>query len=224
MPVYSDAVMDIIERLFDDNVRKHQSGCALWTGRVENDYPMFSYGETSTGAARWAYHLKVAPLKAGQQILRTCERPLCVNPDHYRLRENNPRLTSFTTCTVEDCKVVVPRAGRCQAHRTMTEAVVKGDKPKPKPPVRTPELTSAALSWQLTRHADERRKEFGLPVNEVLLVCAEPEQSYVSGPGYPSGSYIYQRGEWACAVIPRSRRVLTVLRRQSERWEHEASS
>jgi hypothetical protein len=71
----------------------------------------------------------------------------------------------------------------------------------------------------LTNHAQERMAEFGLTPADLEPVLTDYEQRYPQTGKY-AGMMMHQRGEWAMAVDPETRSIITVLRRKIERWEH----
>ncbi len=75
---------------------------------------------------------------------------------------------------------------------------------------------------ELSTHARQRLAEHGFSEDDVLLAVVSPEQTY----GCPEHRYgadrrMHQRGRLAVVVDGRLRRVVTVLPRVQERWEHQ---
>jgi hypothetical protein len=57
--------------------------CWLWTGKNNaRGYAVFSTGEKSFLAYRFAYNLSVGPVPEGLELDHTCEVIMCVNPAH----------------------------------------------------------------------------------------------------------------------------------------------
>ena len=84
MPRKSRGIEEDI-RLFWLNVDKsdNPSGCWLWTGKKSlKGYGYCYYAGKSWWVHRLAYQLCVRPIQEGQNILHTCDTPMCVQPLH----------------------------------------------------------------------------------------------------------------------------------------------
>ena len=58
-------------------------GCWLWAGGVSgNGYGAFYHDGLTTLAHREAWEIENGPIPSGLEILHSCDRPLCVRPDH----------------------------------------------------------------------------------------------------------------------------------------------
>lgn len=204
------SVHRVVTELFMADTRRTHTGCLQWLGPVtrvgERRYPFFTWQGHNTTAARWAWHLTVEPLKAGQQLLRTCDNELCVEPKHHEIKAKRER------AAVRPVEEPVESSGVVYPEEPATPLSV--------PPARTPGLTDRHLDFRLSHHARRRAQELGFAVNEVLLAAAEPEQSYVSAKRYGEDTYVHQRGDLAVAVHRPDRMVLTVLLRRQDEWTH----
>lgn len=66
-------------------ISKDQGGCWIWTGsHGANGYGQFKAFGEMVAAHRFAFELYKGPLQSGQHVLHSCDRKLCVNPDHLR--------------------------------------------------------------------------------------------------------------------------------------------
>lgn len=72
----------------------------------------------------------------------------------------------------------------------------------------------------LSPHAQHRARELGFHESDVLRCVLAPEQTYGSGPRYPSGRRTYQRFDCACVVDTTAGVVVTVLLRHRQPWQH----
>lgn len=79
--------MELIER-FILKTKKSTSGCLEWTGgRIKiKGYGRFVIKHIPEYAHRIAYELFIGPIPDGVWVLRRCNNPLCVSPDHLILR------------------------------------------------------------------------------------------------------------------------------------------
>lgn len=68
----------------------------------------------------------------------------------------------------------------------------------------------------LSLHAHRRMLEFGLSRADVEDILEDYEQRYASH----SGRFVHQRGPWAVVAQARPGIIVTILRREVERWEH----
>lgn len=78
---------------------KKESGCWLWTGKrnPRHDYGQFyvgwdgkRYREIRAHRASWM--LVHGDIPKGQEVLHTCDTPLCVNPDHLFLGDKSANM------------------------------------------------------------------------------------------------------------------------------------
>lgn len=64
-------------------VRRHASGCWLWTGAKTRDgYGLIDDGGRTRQAHRVSFELFKRPLPPSALIMHSCDTPSCVNPDH----------------------------------------------------------------------------------------------------------------------------------------------
>lgn len=73
--------------------------------------------------------------------------------------------------------------------------------------------------YTLTRHAISRMLEFGVTRQGVEELLKHFECRYNQSDRGPD-VFVYQLGEWACVADDRDKTVITILRRQVQRWEH----
>lgn len=67
-------------------IEKHESGCWLWHGCVDGaGYGYVSVFLRPVSAHRIAYRLEKGDIEKGLEVCHSCDRPLCVNPDHLFL-------------------------------------------------------------------------------------------------------------------------------------------
>ena len=75
--------------------------------------------------------------------------------------------------------------------------------------------------FTLSRHARERKTEFGIVRADLETLLTNPQVRYESPPRRPGcQTFVYQHGEWSAIVDETDRRVVTIVRRKAERWEH----
>jgi hypothetical protein len=75
-----------IETRFNDSFEKHESGCWLWIGFLnENGYGLIKNNYKTLQAHRVSFALKRGPIPKGICVLHKCDTPRCVNPDHLYL-------------------------------------------------------------------------------------------------------------------------------------------
>ena len=72
----------------------------------------------------------------------------------------------------------------------------------------------------ISKHAQDRARELGFSVDEVLRCVVRPEQTYGSPARYGPDRRVYQRGTVAIVVHEGSRVVVTVLLRTADNWIH----
>lgn len=80
-------------------------------------------------------------------------------------------------------------------------------------------MPDVSSGWRVSDHARRRAAELGVDLLEVVRVATHPSQSYAQpnrGPGYG----VRQGPAFALGVHEPTRTVLSVLRRDVERWEH----
>ena len=85
--------MSLPKRLRDKIEFKHAAtpeltACWMWTGYARGEYPISSDGSDSVPAHRLVYEKLRGPIPDGRNLLRTCPRQLCVNPNHMEIRGN----------------------------------------------------------------------------------------------------------------------------------------
>lgn len=215
-PALTPAIKQVAQELFLEQTRREANGCLTWRGPTvmmsERPVPMWNYNGRNTTAAKWAFELFVRPLKPGELVWRTCGSGLCVEHDHLsagkKTRPKKPVLVSVPTEKTWSTKR--PEAAK-RLRKIKASAEMKNNL--------TLNLTDEVLTWTLSDHAEERMAEFGFLRSEVLLAAAYPEVAYQQ-PSYVGE--IHQRGEIAVAVCPEQKIIKTVLRRQVQRWEHQA--
>ena len=68
---------------------KKDGECWMWQGaKFPDGYGVFHFEGRPTRAHRVSHAIFVGPVGDGKMVMHTCDRPLCVNPDH--LREGTP--------------------------------------------------------------------------------------------------------------------------------------
>ena len=73
----------IRERLERYSIPEPNSGCLLWTAKIDRDgYPRVWLDGKIRGAHRVVYELKNGPIPDGLQIDHLCRVRCCINPDH----------------------------------------------------------------------------------------------------------------------------------------------
>ncbi len=78
--------MTLPQRLDSHSIPEPNSGCYLWTGRLNaGGYGTLKYAGRSLLAHRAAWTEKHGPIPAGLKICHRCDMPSCVNPDHLWL-------------------------------------------------------------------------------------------------------------------------------------------
>lgn len=68
---------------------------------------------------------------------------------------------------------------------------------------------------RFSKHAEARRREFHLQKSEVIDMIHAAEVMTVS-----QGNVMARFDEWSIVFDPQSGIIITILRRQTERWEH----
>lgn len=116
-----------LEDRFWRQVEKHEDGCWLWKGHLQNGYGRFLFGRGHTqkciGAHRMAYQLLVGPIPDGLQLDHLCRNQACVNPAHLEpvtnrenmLRSNHPN-------------AIVVRSGVCRRGHPRTPKNARMDR------------------------------------------------------------------------------------------------
>lgn len=79
-----------------------------------------------------------------------------------------------------------------------------------------PDDDDLTLSW----HARRRIGELWFAVRDVVDCVRQPEQNYGSNPAYGPDRRTYQRGDLAVVLHELTTKVVTVLLRSYDRWEH----
>jgi hypothetical protein len=96
--VGDDSIRRLPSRLLD-RITFDESGCWLWTGKINKGYGDFRLGKTKTFSAhRFVYRLLKGTIEDGLTLDHLCRIPRCVNPSHLEpvtMRENTMRGTSF---------------------------------------------------------------------------------------------------------------------------------
>ncbi len=66
-----------------------KTGCHLWTGTKDRDgYPLVKWQGKTHRALRLLWALDRGPVPDGLQMLHSCDRPSCVNPEHISVGTN----------------------------------------------------------------------------------------------------------------------------------------
>ena len=74
------------ERLEIQSIPITESGCWIWTGRVQNSgYANIRHNGKHMGAHRASYLAYKGDIPEGVMVCHACDTPLCVNPDHLFL-------------------------------------------------------------------------------------------------------------------------------------------
>lgn len=76
--------------------------------------------------------------------------------------------------------------------------------------------TGAIASTRYSKHARNRMTEFGLTHEDIEWIVGNHDLAYPS-----EGDQVYTLGEWAVVESGTTGRVVTVLRRTMEQWEHD---
>lgn len=70
-------------------------GCWDWTGTLAKGYGQFEIGDTRFRAHRTAYRIFNGPLADDQDVLHSCDRPICVQPTHLGLGDQAANSTEM---------------------------------------------------------------------------------------------------------------------------------
>jgi hypothetical protein len=78
------------ERFNRSFIPEPNSGCWIWEGAPagNNGYGRISVESKHMVAHRFSYELHKGAIPHGMLVLHTCDTPLCVNPDHLFLGDN----------------------------------------------------------------------------------------------------------------------------------------
>lgn len=71
---------------------------------------------------------------------------------------------------------------------------------------------------ELSRHAEERRRQMELSIDEVLLVVADCEVSYQQN-DYDNNGVVFKRDDVSVVVDEDSNKIVTILWNQQEDYE-----
>lgn len=77
----SGPVLSLAERLLERR-KITDRGCWIWTGKTACGYGEIAVNGKTMGVHRAAYEVFIGPIPAGLQIMHSCDRPTCFNPDH----------------------------------------------------------------------------------------------------------------------------------------------
>ena len=78
--------MDAKDKIMANVKADEATGCWVWTGNVRNDgYGRTKFRGKDWGAHRLSFTVFRYPVPDGLFVCHTCDRPLCVNPDHLFL-------------------------------------------------------------------------------------------------------------------------------------------
>jgi len=81
-----------VEERFWKKVRKTGT-CWLWTGAIDSwGYGQIKIQGKSKKASRLSYELHYGTIPVGLMVLHSCDRPICVNPNHLWLGSNTDNM------------------------------------------------------------------------------------------------------------------------------------
>jgi hypothetical protein len=91
-----DYIKDCIKRFYE-KIRVDENGCWLWIGCTNEKYGCLRFKNTNIYAHRFCFEY-IRKEKIGDKfVCHTCDRPLCVNPDHLFLGTHNDNMTDATS-------------------------------------------------------------------------------------------------------------------------------
>ena len=63
------------------------NGCWLWAGQTTGKYnhPYYNRNGVAVSAARTAYELYRGKIPQGMKLVRICDNPLCIKPEHHEV-------------------------------------------------------------------------------------------------------------------------------------------
>lgn len=140
---------------------------------------------------------------------------LIAQDDEYAPRVRMPKIGGvFTAAQTEAAR----KAAALRAEQQQLDADVEQLAQAAQAAVEEPEvaevhrLSYGAQEWVLTPHAQERAKQRGYSLNEVLEAAEHPERAYDQlASKYGPGTRLHRRGECMVAVNPTRKVVISVL-------------
>lgn len=92
----SHSLAHVLALIEERSIPEPNSGCLLWegglrvtTGPINRQYGNISMGGRMHLVHRLRYEIEHGPLTPDQQVLHTCDVPLCVNLDHLFIGTND---------------------------------------------------------------------------------------------------------------------------------------
>lgn len=100
------------------------NGCWEWSGTVVPDGPTIKVNGRMPLALRWAWEHDRGPVAQGHLVRRTCDNPLCVNPEHAEVLTvsefaSRPREPSLTCSRGHTYPADAPRTAAGDARRCL---------------------------------------------------------------------------------------------------------
>jgi len=81
-----DAVAESIRQFgFRQPIVVDGDGCWLWTGATNGQYGTFYVNGAKRYAHRHSYMVHRGPIPSGMMVLHSCDKPLCINPNHLHV-------------------------------------------------------------------------------------------------------------------------------------------